>query len=103
MPPMDREEHEALLLEMLNPEIERQRMTEILQVVRADYVGVHTDFENHTKESTRLKKDNDNLIVSNSQLFRQTGIIGENEKQKEEVTKKSFSEAITLEQIEKRG
>lgn len=98
--PMTQEEHENLLNELNNPELEHSRRTEVLQLLRADYTGVHTDFSNLTQTNERLKKDNDDLIVSNSKLFRQAGILN-NEDLKKKDEEKNFSETITIEQIER--
>jgi hypothetical protein len=99
MPLMSRDEHENLLNELLNPEIEHSRRTEILQQIRVDHVTGHSDYEEITKNNTRLQKDNEDLVVSNSKLFRQIGITGG--EKKEEEKQKEFSETITLEALEK--
>ena len=98
--PMSREEHETLLSELLGVEVEQSRKTEILQLLRNDYTSVHTDFDTMTKTNGKLKQDNDDLIVSNSKLFRQTGVYGEPQHKEEEKTKE-FSETISIEAIEK--
>lgn len=98
--PMDREKYEDLLSELLTPELEHSRKTEILQELRADYSGVLTDFDEFSKTTQRLQKDNEDLIISNSKLFRQAGIVG-NEDKIEEIKEKEFSETITLEALEK--
>lgn len=99
--PMAREDHENLLNELMNPEIEHTRRTEILQQLRVDYGTVHTDVATLTNERDKLQKDNSDLIVSNSKLFRQIGITG-NEKKEKEDEKKELSETITIEQLEKK-
>jgi hypothetical protein len=48
-----------------------------------------------------LQSDNDDLIISNSKLFRQLGIVGANDETKKKEEKKTFSESITLESLEK--
>lgn len=98
--PMTKEEHENLLGELLQPDLEQSRRTEILQLMRTDYTGVHSDFEELTNSNTKFKKDNDDLIISNSQLFRQLGTVG-NPQKEEEIVQKEFSETVTLEQLEK--
>src|SRR5690606_15487516 len=95
---MDREKHEALLNELLNPELEQSRRTEILQELRNDHNSATEGFKEITKKNERLQRDNDDLIVSNSKLFRQAGIVGTEMEEKEE--KKDFSETITLEALE---
>jgi hypothetical protein len=98
--PMAREEYETLLNELLTPELETSRKTEILQTLRVDYTGVQTDFESLTKTNEKYQRDNDDLIVSNSKLFRQLGTVGTPEEPEEK--QKEFSETITLEELEKR-
>lgn len=97
---MNRDEHENLLNELLGADLEHSRRTEILQLLRADHVTGHQDYEQITTTNSKLQKDNDDLIVSNSKLFRQAGIVGNEEKQKEQ-EQKSISETITLEALEK--
>lgn len=97
--PMKREEHETLLNELLNSELEHSRRTEILQQLRTDYTNVHTEYGEISKSNERLKTDNEDLIISNSKLFRQIGIVGTPEEKKEE--EKDFSSTITIEAIEK--
>lgn len=98
---MERERHEELLNELLNPELEQSRRTEILQELRTDYAAVHSELKELTETRDKLQKDNDDLVISNSQLFRQIGVLG-NEKKEEEQQQKEFSETITLEEIESR-
>lgn len=97
--PMSREEHETLLTELLNPEIDHSRRTDILQQIRVDHVSAHNEVEDLTKANTKFKTDNDDLIVSNSKLFRELGFTG-NTKPPEE-KKKEFSETVTIEEIER--
>ena len=96
---MSREDHESLLNELLNPEIDHSRRTDILQQIRVDHVTAHSEVEDLTKANTKFRQDNDDLIVSNSKLFRQLGVTGT--KEEPEVQKKEFSETVTLESIEK--
>jgi hypothetical protein len=98
--PMAREEYETLLNELLTPELETSRRTDILQTLRVDYTGVQNDFESLTKTNEKYQRDNDDLIVSNSKLFRQLGTVGTPEEPK--AVQKEFSETITLEELEKR-
>lgn len=93
--PMDRETHEAILNELLNPEIEQSRRTELLQELRVDYGSVITDHSELTKTNEKLQADNSDLVISNSKLFRQIGIT--DQKDNEEVKEKEFSETVTLE------
>lgn len=97
---MDKETHESLLEELLNPECEHSRKTEILQELRVDYTNVHEEFNETTKQVDKLSKDNSDLVLSNSKLFRQLKTTDDEEVNEEE-EKKTYSESITLEQLEK--
>lgn len=99
--PMTKEEHEALLNELLSTDLEQSRRTEILQSLRVDYGKVHSDFDGLTTSNQKLQSNNDDLIVSNSKLFRQLGIVGGDEQMKKKEEEQTFSETITLEQLEK--
>ena len=98
--PMSKEEHETLLSELLQPDLEQSRRTEILQMMRTDYDGVLNDFTSLTETNNKLQANNDDLIISNSKLFRQLGTVGDSEHKKQQ-EQKSFSETITLEALEK--
>jgi hypothetical protein len=97
--PMERDSHETILNELLNPELEHSRRTELLQQLRVDYNSVIDEHTTHTQRIEKLTADNNDLVVSNSKLFRQIGISGSGKEEQEE--KKEFSETITIEQIEK--
>lgn len=94
---MERDKHEAILNELLNPEIEQSRRTELLQELRVDYGSVITDYTELKQSNEKLQADNSDLVVSNSKLFRQIGLTDTNEK--EEVKEKEFSETVTLESL----
>lgn len=98
--PMDKEEYENLLTELLNADLEQSRRTEILQLLRTDYNTVHNDFSELTASNEKLTAKNDDLVHANSMLFRKAGIEGSPERKQEE-EKKTFSETITIEDIEK--
>mgnify|MGYP001005610542 CR=1 FL=1 len=99
--PMSKEEHEALLNELLGADVEQSRRTEILQQLRTDYGTVHADFENITTNNQKLQANNDDLIISNSQLFRQLGVVGGNQEMQKQEEQKTFSETVTIEALEK--
>lgn len=98
--PMDKEAYENLLNELNSPDLEHSRRTEILQELRADYSNVHTDFSEFETKTAKLEKDNNDLIISNSKLFREVG-IQQDEKLEEKEKEKSFSEEVTIESLEK--
>lgn len=97
---LTKEELNEQLEKLLNPDLEHTERQEILQGVRTGYGELHSQYEATTDLSTKLQKEKDDLIVANSQLFRQTGVVGNPEKTKEEETK-NFSETITVSAIEK--
>lgn len=97
--PMPREEHELILEELLNPTTETSRKTELLQNLRVDYGTVIADTEKFTVDTARLKSENEDLVISNSRLFRQIGIV-EDPNKKEKEDEKTFSETVTLESLE---
>jgi hypothetical protein len=98
--PMDREEHEKLLAELLTPEKDMSAITDIVTRLRDDKTESTTEYESITKTAEKLKNDNDALVIANSKLFRQTGILGEGKPKLEDV-KKEFSETITISDFEK--
>ena len=99
--PMSREEYENLLNELNNPELEHAKRTEYLQTLRVDYSKVLEDTDSFTKRVQELEKDNTDLIMSNSKLFRQVGIQGNPDLEKKE-EQKTISETITIDQLEAR-
>jgi metal-responsive CopG/Arc/MetJ family transcriptional regulator len=98
--PMERDKHEEILTQLLNPELEQSTRTELLQSLRADYSTVISDHTSLSENVSKLQANNDDLIVSNSKLFREIGITG-NDKQEKEVEQKEFSETVTLEELGK--
>jgi phosphopantothenoylcysteine synthetase/decarboxylase len=98
--PLSREEHETLLADLLTPELEAAKKTEILQSLRDNYTEYSTTFEVLSNEKEKLAKDNADLVVANSKLFRQTGIVKEDDPKKDEA--KEFSKSVTIESLEGR-
>jgi hypothetical protein len=101
MPLMERETHENLLNELLNSDIEHSRRSEILQELRVAHSTAHNEFESINTTSQKLQKDNDDLILSNSKLFRQLGVVGQDDKTQEKMKEKQVGETITIEDLEK--
>lgn len=99
--PLDKKRHEEILAELNNPELEHAKRTDLLSELRQDYVTVHEDFNNLNQNLETLKKDNDDLVSANSKLFRQAGVY-DNEDLKDDLEKKTFSEEISIEALEKR-
>ena len=96
---MERDKHEEILGKLLNPELAQSERTELLQQLRVDYGTVHADHTEQTSRLEKLKADNDDLVVSNSKLFRQVG--RDSEEHKNEDKKQEFSETVTIEQFER--
>jgi regulator of replication initiation timing len=99
MPLIERDQFEGLLTELLNSELEHSRRTEILQELRVAQGNAYSEFDEHSKKLNKLEKDNSDLILSNSKLFRQLGNTEPEQKKKE--VEKEFSETVTIEQFEK--
>ena len=96
---MARDEHEEILNKLLDPEIEQSERTELLGTLRNNYNTTVSSFDEVNSTVEKLQNDNSDLIISNSKLFRQVGIVG-NEGKEKEVEEKEFSETVTLEQLE---
>jgi hypothetical protein len=96
--PLTREEHENLLNELNNPELDVVRRTEVLQLMRTDYGTVLSE----TQDTQALLQENQKMIqdltLANSKLFRQIGIEQDKSLQKQEDAK-TRSETITLESL----
>jgi hypothetical protein len=98
--PLNREDYEGLLNELLTPDLEAGRKTEILTSLRDHNLEYTTSYETLNKEKEKLAKDNSDLVIANSKLFRQTGVVKDEEPKKDEA--KEFSQSITLEAIEQK-
>ena len=97
--PLEREQYEGLLNELLTPDLEAGRKTEILTSLRDHNLEYTTSYETLSKEKEKLVKDNSDLVVANSKLFRQTGVVKEEPKVDEA---KEFSKTVTLEALEQK-
>jgi hypothetical protein len=96
----NREEHDNLLSELLTPDLDASRRTEILQSIRDNYTEATTSMEVLAKDKEKLEKDNSALVVANSKLFRSSGIVVDDKPKNDE--KKEFSQTVTIEQLEGR-
>jgi hypothetical protein len=99
MPLMERSEFESLLNDLNNPDLEHARRTDILQQLRVAQSNAYQEEQEYSKKISHLEKDNNDLLLSNSKLFRQIG--NDLNPPKEEEVKKEFSETITIESLEK--
>jgi|SRR5699024_5361603 len=96
---MEREKHEELLNELLDEDLTIDRKTEILQTLRTDHVATHESYTELETNNSKLAKDKDELLLSNSKMFRQLGVTGNEEMEKEE-EEKEFSETVTIKELE---
>lgn len=96
---MEREKHEELLNELLQEDLTIDRKTEILQDLRSEHVATHESYQELAGTKSKLEKEKNELLLSNSKMFRQLGVVGnpELEKEKEE---KEFSETVTISELE---
>lgn len=99
--PMEREAYQNLLSELLLPDLEHSRRTDILTEIQNEYNGTTGEYAALQEKADKLAKDNNELILANSKLFRMQGIT-EDTKEKEKEKEKNFSESVTLEQLETR-
>lgn len=97
---MERDNHEELLNELLDSELDHTRRAEVLQELRANYTTVVESTEELENAHKKLSETNDDLLLSNSKLFRQVGVVGKPEEVEEEEKQKEFSETVTLEELE---
>lgn len=96
---LPRDKFEEILNE-LHGELEHSRKTELLQELRVAQGTAYNDFDDFGKKVEKLQNDNNDLLLSNSKLFRQLEINKPEDKPQEEV-KKEFSETVTIEQLTK--
>lgn len=97
---MDRDKHEEILNELISEDITIDRKTEILQELRADHVNTHETYSELENNASKLSKDNNELLLSNSKMFRQLGVVGDETAEKEE-EEQEFSETVTISELEK--
>lgn len=97
--PMSRDDHEALLNELAGGEVPEQRKFEILALLRTDNVNDHEHFEKTNARLDRYKKDNEDLVVANSQLFRLQGQIEKDKENQSQQQEQTFSETVTIDSL----
>ena len=90
-------EHDSLLTELMETE-DSSRRVEIGSALRADYNDVVTSSETATKSIEELTKQNEDVRLANSKLWRQVGpsSVGTDDPDPE------FSQTATLEDIERK-
>lgn len=95
--PMSREDYEELLGKLNNAELPHSERTELLQTLRADYSNVIGDHEKMSADIEKIQKDNADLVLSNSKLFREVGL--KSDPKDTEPDEKEFSETVTVSQL----
>ncbi|HSW76032.1 MAG TPA: gp7 family phage scaffolding protein [Candidatus Saccharimonadales bacterium] len=96
--PLSHEDHENLLNELNNPELDVVRRTEVLQLMRTNFGETSSVLEDSQTLIQKNQQMINDLTLANSKLFRQIGIEqDQNQKQKEDA--KTRSETITLESL----
>lgn len=98
---MEREAHEALLNEILTPDLPVSRLTEIAVELRMEHDVTTEEYTGLQQNVEKLKTDNADLVQSNSKWFRMLGTPDDKPNAKEE--EKSFSETVTIESLEQGG
>ena len=99
MPPIPSESLEGLLSELLQEDLTMSRKTEILHELRVANTQDHQDFASLNKNLETLKTQKEDLVVSNSMLFRKLGIEEAKGEDKQKIEEKTFSETVTLEDL----
>lgn len=95
---MSREEHEALLVELVDSETSESRKFEIAQSLRNNDIEGHDAFEDMTNRMAETDEVNKQLQQANNQLFRQQ--VEKTEEEKEEDTQEEKAETIKIEDFE---
>lgn len=90
-------EHDSLLTELMETE-DSSRRVEIGSTLRADYNDVVTTSETATKSIEELTKQNEDVRLANSKLWRQVGPSSEDNVDPDP----EFSQTATLEDIERK-
>jgi len=99
VPPIPSESLEGLLSELLQEDLTMSRKTEILHELRVANTQDHQDFASLNKNLETLKTQKEDLVVSNSMLFRKLGIEEAKGEDKQKIEEKTFSETVTLEDL----
>ncbi|HSW75497.1 MAG TPA: gp7 family phage scaffolding protein [Candidatus Saccharimonadales bacterium] len=96
--PLTHEDHENLLNELNNPELDVVRRTEVLQLMRTNFGEVSSTIEDNQTLLQKNQQMIQDLTLANSKLFRQIG-IEQNQDLKQNEDAKTRSETITLESL----
>lgn len=98
---LSREDRETILNDLLGAEIDHATKSEHLQKLRLALDTSDVEIEDFTKKTEKMSGEINDLVISNSKLFRQLGTESGTQQQKEESKIKQFSETVTIEGLEK--
>lgn len=94
---MEREAHEEIINKLLDGELPVSERTELLNQLRGNYNSTLGTLEEVNSTVEKLTLDNSDLIISNSKMFRQLGVV--TPKEEEKVVEKELSETIKIEDL----
>lgn len=95
---MSREDHEKLLVELVDSETTEARKFEIAQSLRNNDIEGHNEFEDMTNKMAEINETNVQLQQANNQLFRQQ--VEKTEEEQAEDTEEEKAETIKIEDFE---
>lgn len=102
---LSKEEYQDYLTELLDADEtpNRARLTEIATNLRDAYYETHDEHESLSDSVNKLQEENYEISITNSQLFRQVSNErqGRTEEQEEQLQEETFSETISIEDMEK--
>jgi len=89
-----------LIDELNTGEMDVSRRNEILQIIKVQHDHLNESLGSASTQMEQMKKDNYELSLANSKLFREVTFTKE-ESKTPETKEKEFSETITLSDLEK--
>lgn len=98
--PMEIEKHEEILNALNDPELTAVDRGELLGQLRSDYGSLTSEYNDMNEKISKQDSAVKDLTLANSQLFRQIGANNRDPEKEKETQQQSFSETITLEQLE---
>lgn len=98
--PMDIEKHEEILNALNDPELSAVDRGELLGQLRSDYGAFTSEYQEMTETINKQDSAVKDLTLANSQLFRQIGANNRDPEKEKETQQQTFSETVTLEQLE---
>lgn len=99
--PMDSTRFEEIMEKLNNPELELPEKSELLQELRNDHTKTWEEHNTNTAENSKLKKEKEDLLLTNSRYFNQLSTLNNNEEQSQEEQQQTLSESITIDDFGK--